>query len=146
MNKIYRLKFDRRRNQLVAVSELTTGAGKQKSTGRSASRAGSGGASVLSLRPLLAALTLVTLPGLALANPDLPVGGQIVAGQGGISTSGNQMTIQQQTQKLVTQWQSFDVGAQNTVRFIQPDSNSVALNRVMGATGSQILGSLLTAR
>ena len=142
MNKIYRLKFDRRRNQLVAVSELTTGAGKQKSTGRSASRAGSGGASVLSLRPLLAALTLVTLPGLALANPDLPVGGQIVAGQGGISTSGNQMTIQQQTQKLVTQWQSFDVGAQNTVRFIQPDSNSVALNRVMGASGSQILGSL----
>ena len=89
MNKIYRLKFDRRRNQLVAVSELTTGAGEQKSTGRSASRAGSGGASVLSLRPLLAALTLVTLPGLALANPDLPVGGQIVAGQGGISTSGN---------------------------------------------------------
>ena len=58
------------------------------------------------------------------------------------STSGNQMTIQQQTQKLVTQWQSFDVGAQNTVRFIQPDSNSVALNRVMGASGSQILGSL----
>jgi len=142
MNKIYRLKFDRRRNQLVAVSELTTGAGKQKSTGRSASRAGSGGASVLSLRPLLAALALVTLPGLALANPDLPVGGQIVAGQGGISTSGNQMTIQQQTQNLVTHWQSFDVGAQNTVRFVQPDSNAVALNRVMGASGSQILGSL----
>ncbi|MFY4256061.1 filamentous hemagglutinin N-terminal domain-containing protein [Achromobacter xylosoxidans] len=142
MNKIYRLKFDRRRNQLVAVSELTTGAGKQKSTGRSASRASSGGASVLSLRPLLAALALVTLPGLALANPDLPVGGQIVAGQGGISTSGNQMTIQQRTQNLVTHWQSFDVGAQNTVRFVQPDSNAVALNRVMGASGSQILGSL----
>ncbi|HAK8205362.1 TPA: hypothetical protein H2W01_005055, partial [Salmonella enterica] len=27
MNKIYKLKYDRRRNQLVAVSELTTGAG-----------------------------------------------------------------------------------------------------------------------
>ncbi|MCZ8393315.1 filamentous hemagglutinin N-terminal domain-containing protein, partial [Achromobacter xylosoxidans] len=142
MNKIYRLKFDRRRNQLVAVSELTTGAGKQKSTVRAASPAGIEGTGAGTLRPLLATLALAVLPGLALANPDLPVGGQIVAGQGGISTSGNQMTIQQQTQKLVTQWQSFDVGAQNTVRFIQPDSNSVALNRVMGAGGSQILGSL----
>ncbi|EMZ4696764.1 ESPR domain-containing protein, partial [Salmonella enterica] len=28
MNKIYKLKYDRRRNQLVAVSELTTGTGK----------------------------------------------------------------------------------------------------------------------
>ncbi|EMI7380626.1 ESPR domain-containing protein, partial [Salmonella enterica] len=29
MNKIYKLKYDRRRNQLVAVSELTAGAGKE---------------------------------------------------------------------------------------------------------------------
>ena len=142
MNKIYRLKFDRRRNQLVAVSELTTGAGKQKSTGRAASRAGIAGTGVWAMRPMLAALAFAALPGLALANPDLPVGGQVIAGQGAISTSGNQMTIRQQTDKLVTQWQSFDIGAQNTVRFIQPDSNAVALNRVTGASGSQILGSL----
>lgn len=33
MNKIYRLRFDRRRNALVVVSEITTGAGKEKNTG-----------------------------------------------------------------------------------------------------------------
>lgn len=30
MNKIYRLKFDRRRNELVVVSEIAAGTGKEK--------------------------------------------------------------------------------------------------------------------
>ncbi|EGO7253172.1 hypothetical protein IU821_004944, partial [Salmonella enterica] len=33
MNKIYKLKFDKRRHELVVVSEITTGMGKVKSTG-----------------------------------------------------------------------------------------------------------------
>lgn len=33
MNKIYRLKFDRRRNELVVVSEITAGTGKKKKHG-----------------------------------------------------------------------------------------------------------------
>ncbi|HIB1684314.1 TPA: filamentous hemagglutinin N-terminal domain-containing protein, partial [Salmonella enterica subsp. enterica serovar Muenchen] len=82
------------------------------------------------------------LPGLALANPDLPVGGQVVAGQGSISTSGNQMTIHQGTHGLVTNWHSFDIGQNHTVQFVQPDSSAVALNRVTGGHESQILGTL----
>ncbi|ENL0803441.1 filamentous hemagglutinin N-terminal domain-containing protein, partial [Salmonella enterica] len=146
MNKIYKLKFDKRRNELVVVSEITAGMGKEKSTGHIADL------SALSpFRKLLGTLTPLALltgliislfPGMALANPDLPTGGQIVGGQGSISTSGNQMTIHQQTQNMVTSWHSFDVGQNNTVQFVQPDSSSVALNRVTGASGSQIMGTL----
>lgn len=33
MNRIYKLKFDKRRNELVVVSEITTGVGNAKATG-----------------------------------------------------------------------------------------------------------------
>ncbi|ECY4646989.1 filamentous hemagglutinin N-terminal domain-containing protein [Salmonella enterica subsp. enterica serovar Eastbourne] len=145
MNKIYKLKFDKRRNELVVVSEITAGMGKEKSTGYLADL------SALSpFRKLLGRLTPVALltglisgllPAMALA-ADLPTGGQIVGGQGSITTSGNQMTIHQQTHNMATDWHSFDVGKNNTVQFVQPDSSSVALNRVTGASGSQIMGTL----
>ncbi|HGA7339325.1 TPA: filamentous hemagglutinin N-terminal domain-containing protein, partial [Salmonella enterica subsp. enterica serovar Saintpaul] len=148
MNRIYKLKYDRRRNQLVAVSELTTGAGKE-ATGSVAGLCGLQGVSTFrrlmgTLTPLavLTGLVIGMLPGLALANPDLPVGGQVVAGQGSISTSGNQMTIHQGTHGLVTNWHSFDIGQNHTVQFVQPDSSAVALNRVTGGHESQILGTL----
>lgn len=145
MNRIYKLKFDKRRNELVIVSEITAGAGKEKSTGHIADLT-----ALSPFRKLLGTLTPVALltgliagllPAMVLA-ADLPTGGQIVGGQGSISTSGNQMTIHQQTQKMATNWHSFDIGKNNTVQFVQPDSSSVALNRVTGASGSQIMGTL----
>ncbi|MDT8383295.1 MAG: filamentous hemagglutinin family protein [Gammaproteobacteria bacterium] len=56
---------------------------------------------------------------------------------------GNTMTIEQTSQKATLNWQSFDVGADNTVHFEQPNSTSVALNRVWDQTNpSQIFGHL----
>ncbi|EJR1884906.1 filamentous hemagglutinin N-terminal domain-containing protein [Salmonella enterica] len=145
MNRIYKLKFDKRRNELVVVSEITAGMGKEKSTGHIADLP-----ALSPFRKLLGTLTPVSLltglisgllPAMVLA-ADLPTGGQIVGGQGSISTSGNQMTIHQQTQNMATNWHSFDIGKNNTVQFVQPDSSSVALNRVTGASGSQIMGTL----
>ncbi|EJC0899918.1 filamentous hemagglutinin N-terminal domain-containing protein [Salmonella enterica] len=145
MNKIYKLKFDKRRNELVIVSEITAGAGKERSTGHIADLT-----ALSPFRKLLGTLTPVALltgliagllPAMALA-ADLPTGGQIVGGQGSISTSGNQMTIHQQTQNMATNWHSFDIGKNNTVQFVQPNSSSVSLNRVTGASGSQIMGTL----
>lgn len=72
----------------------------------------------------------------------LPTGGQIAAGQGSISSAGPAMTVTQSTGKMAIDWQSFSVGAQNKVEFIQPSSSSVALNRVTGAHASTIQGSL----
>ncbi|EAW3064414.1 filamentous hemagglutinin N-terminal domain-containing protein, partial [Salmonella enterica] len=62
--------------------------------------------------------------------------------QGSISTSGNQMTVNQNTQGMVTNWNSFDIGKNHTVQFVQPGSSAVALNRVTGGHESQILGTL----
>ncbi|EAX5603787.1 filamentous hemagglutinin N-terminal domain-containing protein, partial [Salmonella enterica] len=145
MNRIYKLKFDKRRNELVIVSEITAGAGKEKSTGHIADLSALSPFRKLpgTLTPvaLLTGLIAGLLPAMVLA-ADLPAGGQIVGGQGSISTSGNQMTIHQQTQNMATNWHSFDIGKNNTVQFVQPDSSSVALNRVTGASGSQIMGTL----
>ncbi|HFU7594126.1 TPA: filamentous hemagglutinin N-terminal domain-containing protein, partial [Escherichia coli] len=140
MNRIYKLKFDKRRNELVVVSEITAGVGKAKATGSvegvKASRRG------------VRAMALSLLSGMIMmANPvtaaNLPTGGQIVAGSGSIQTpSGNQMNIHQNSQNMVTNWNSFDIGKGNTVQFYQPNSSAVALNRVVGGGESQIMGNL----
>jgi filamentous hemagglutinin family protein len=77
----------------------------------------------------------------ALAGP-LPTGGVVREGSGSFSTSGSTLTVQQTSSRLVTDWQTFDIGAGQTVRFVQPGAGSVALNRVVGGDPSQILGHL----
>ncbi|HBB4978041.1 TPA: filamentous hemagglutinin N-terminal domain-containing protein, partial [Escherichia coli] len=140
MNRIYKLKFDKRRNELVVVSEITAGVGKAKATGR----VEGGNASRRGVR----AMALSLLSGMIMmANPvtaaNLPTGGQIVAGSGSIQTpSGNQMNIIQNSQNMVANWNSFDIGKGNTVQFYQPNSSAVALNRVVGGGESKIMGNL----
>ena len=77
----------------------------------------------------------------ALAGP-LPTGGTVTQGSGRITTSGNTMVVDQHSERLVTDWQTFSIGAGQTVRFVQPDANAVALNRVIGGDPSSILGHL----
>ncbi|EHL6582904.1 filamentous hemagglutinin N-terminal domain-containing protein, partial [Escherichia coli] len=94
------------------------------------------------------AMALSLLSGMIMmANPvtaaNLPTGGQIVAGSGSIQTpSGNQMNIIQNSQNMVANWNSFDIGKGNTVQFYQPNSSAVALNRVVGGGESKIMGNL----
>lgn len=73
---------------------------------------------------------------------DLPTGGNIVGGSGSISQDGNSLNVQQNSDRLITNWDSFDIGAGHTVNFYQPGSNSVALNRVIGEDASAIYGNL----
>ncbi|XEG69687.1 YDG domain-containing protein [Pseudomonas sp. abacavir_1] len=124
LNHVYRLVWSDTAQAYVAVAENSTARGK---------RGGVVG--------ILAALGLLG-GGMAQA-ADLPTGGSIVAGAGSISQSGAQMTIQQNSNRLVTNWNSFDVGADARVQFQQPGRDSVALNRVVGGgNASQILGKL----
>ncbi|MCJ9702250.1 filamentous hemagglutinin N-terminal domain-containing protein [Bradyrhizobium sp. SHOUNA76] len=87
----------------------------------------------------LSATTALTPPVLA---QTLPTGGQVVSGQATISQSGNAMTINQSSDRMIANWQSFSIGAGNSVTFNQPGASSVALNRVVGQDPSKILGSL----
>ena len=103
-------------------------------TDEHARRRGKGAGAVLA--------TALLLPAVACA-ADLPTGGQVVSGQGQIGTpSANQMVIDQSSNKLAIDWQSFDIAAGNKVTFNQPGSDAIALNRVLGADGSKIMGQL----
>jgi len=72
----------------------------------------------------------------------LPAGGVVAAGAAGIANSTSATTITQTSANAVINWQSFGIGAGQTVQFIQPGSSSVALNRVLGSDPSSILGNL----
>ncbi|MFM2112090.1 MAG: hypothetical protein RLZZ271_750, partial [Pseudomonadota bacterium] len=72
----------------------------------------------------------------------LPTNGQIVAGQGSISQAGNVMSVRQNSNQMIANWQSFNVGQSAVVNFLQPSSSAVALNRVLSANPSQIFGQI----
>jgi len=96
-------------------------------------------------RPNFAPTALAIAISLSAANlhaADLPTGGNIVGGSGSISQDGNSLNVQQNSDRLITNWDSFDIGAGHTVNFYQPGSNSVALNRVIGEDASAIYGNL----
>src|SRR5882724_11360889 len=70
-----------------------------------------------------------------------PQGGVVTSGQGSISTpNANTTVIQQNSNALGLDWQSFNVNAQERVQFNQPSSNAVALNRILDQNPSQIFG------
>ncbi|MBA4342329.1 MAG: hypothetical protein C0423_09275 [Methylibium sp.] len=122
MNHAFRLVWSEASGTYVPVPETT------KSRGKRASRA-------------LLASALLGLAGAAAAQV-LPGGGQIGAGQAQINTNGSQMTVQQASDKLILNWNSFNIGAGGSVRFEQPHSSAVVLNRVLGHGASQIDGQL----
>ncbi|MDD4964293.1 MAG: filamentous hemagglutinin N-terminal domain-containing protein [Gallionella sp.] len=126
MNRVYRLIWSQVLNTWVCCAENAKGHGK----------------SISGRKLIAAALALmegIFLTPLAMAGP---VGGQVSAGAGTIAQTGVNTTITQSTQNLAINWQDFSIAANESVRFIQPSTMSVALNRVIGQNPSQILGSL----
>jgi len=73
------------------------------------------------------------------ANPN---GGTIVAGSASINQSGNTLTVNQQSNRAVVNWQGFSIGAGEVTQFNQPGANAAILNRVTGGDPSAILGQL----
>jgi trimeric autotransporter adhesin len=73
-----------------------------------------------------------------------PVGGTVQAGTVNIQSVGpNTLQIDQLTQKAIIDWRSFSTNPQDIVRFLQPNSSAVILNRVVGQDPSILLGQLL---
>lgn len=72
----------------------------------------------------------------------LPVGGVVAAGSATINTAGSTININQTSNRVAINWNSFDVGSNATVNFVQPSASAVALNRVNSANPSQIYGNL----
>jgi filamentous hemagglutinin family protein len=120
VNRIFRLVWSHASNSWVPAAETTRGRGKG------------------SCKTLLAAV-LSLAAGVTAAGP---LGGQVVAGSGHIGQSGALTTITQTTPVLSLSWASFNIAPQETVDFVQPSASAIAVNRITGTNGTQILGHL----
>ena len=134
MNLIHRSIWNDQTGTFVAVSENACSAGKKSSS----CTAAAGASASFRLQTLSVALLLAcAVP--AYANP---TGGAVTAGSASIAGGAGNMTINQTTQNVAINWQSFGINAGESVQFVQPGSTSVALNRVVGSDPSNIFGSL----
>lgn len=86
-------------------------------------------------RPLILALIAGTATG-------QPAGEQVVAGQASFSRSTGLTEITAADNTIIN-YQSFNVGAGETVRFVQPGADARVLNRVLGQDATRIDGSLI---
>ena len=75
----------------------------------------------------------------AWALPDVPT---VISGNANVSSNGTQMTIQQSSAVTELQFNLFNIDANQQVEFIQPNAQSLAINRITGGQPSQLLGQL----
>src|SRR6516164_77305 len=99
------------------------------------------------MHPRLRNLLLTTAALLALgAAPAAggPAGGTVVGGTATIQGQGGPAVIvNQSSNSAIINWNTFNIGVNESVRFNQPSTSSVVLNRVTGGLGpSEILGTL----
>ncbi|MBT7061292.1 MAG: filamentous hemagglutinin N-terminal domain-containing protein, partial [Lentisphaerae bacterium] len=95
---------------------------------------------LLRVTSFLTAHAMVLCTGLQ-ANP-LPTGGQVVSGAATILVNGTTMNIQQLSQNVFIDFDSFSIGVGNSVNYMQPGASSVAINKIVGADPSLIYGAL----
>ena len=152
MNHTYRLVWNEAAQRYVPAAESARARGKRAGC-RAARRlgtvvlaasvagayAGSAVAGPTSRGAVLASQATIGQP---LPVSVLPSGGQVTSGNGAITQTGNSTVINQQSQNLAINWLSFSIGAGESVRFNQPNSSAIALNRVVGQDPSEILGTL----
>jgi len=102
---------------------------------------------IFRLKPLSACVRLV-IAGSVFIGPvvpvhaELPVPAQtwVTMGSAANQVIGDTLRIDQQTDRAILNWESFNVGAKNQVQFNQPNSSSIALNRIFQDDPSKILG------
>lgn len=71
-----------------------------------------------------------------------PLGGEVVGGAGTISQQGSQTTIEQSSDRLAIDWDTFNVSLNEKVTFNQPGADALALNRILSENPSRIFGQI----
>ncbi|CAM8629973.1 Filamentous haemagglutinin, N-terminal [Burkholderiales bacterium] len=92
------------------------------------------------LRQLLLGTTVWMMTTAACAQAVLPSGGQVVSGQASIEANNGSMTVRQSTHQAIVNWDTFNVGRDQSVQFIAPSAQSTTFNRILDANPSQIMG------
>ncbi len=121
LNRIFRLVWSHVHQAWVAVAESSRGRGKRAS------------------RTLLLGVAALATAPFAQAGP---TGGQVTNGAGAITRNGATTTINQSSQNLSLQWNSFNTNAPETVNFVQPSSSALAVNRIVDTSATQFFGKL----
>lgn len=155
MNKgIFRLVFDAQRGMLVPAAECARGRGKQQAEkvaqGGNRNRLAAAAASAVLSFTLLSptAYAARPLPSSATLTPQFNLPQAAVnfnqlgrATQGIDAANAQRLVVNQQDQRVILNWSSFDISAGYGVKFNQPTGGS-ALNRIGSSSPSVILGSL----
>jgi len=134
MNRIFRSIWNDKAGTFVTASENAKSSGRKSSPGASAVAAGGR----FTVKGLALSLMLAFGSNIYAA----PTGGAVSAGSASIASGAGKTTITQASQNVAINWQGFSIGQTEAVQFVQPNSGSVALNRVLGSDPSSILGSL----
>ena len=130
MNRTYKLVWNAAQHMWVVAGELAKG--RKKTSGK-----------CLTLLLLLASGLGAPATYATPAVNALPTGESVASGSATFDrTVSNQLTVNQLSSRLITNWNSFDIGSNAQVIFAQPDAASVALNRVTGGSATEILGQL----
>ncbi len=102
-----------------------------------------------SLKPVTACIRMAIASGMVFGpmvpvQAELPVPRAVWESMGSATREvmGNQMNIHQHSDRVILNWESFNIGKDHSVHFQQPDGSSIALNRIFQNDPSRILGSL----
>ncbi len=133
MNRIYRLVFNRHLGVLQVASEVAAGHAGGTGAGAGAAR--------------LAAPLLPFALACALAAPAYASGVPSLSSANGatVSQNGSTLHIDQNAAKAVLNWNSFNVGKDASVVFVQPSSSAVALNLIDASRGASVIDGTLRA-
>ena len=91
------------------------------------------------IKQFLAIFLSATLLGLPLSAQ--PIGAKVISGSAVFKQQSSTLNITT-SNKAIINYNSFNIGSKETLRFIQPSASSVVLNRVIMANPSSILGTL----
>lgn len=143
MNKIYRLKFSKRLNQLIVVSEIATGHDRNSGSNEQVQVSSSSTVGkLLKLRPLSALISVLSFGILApSAMASGLVGMDVVHGSASMQVNGKETLITNSPDAIIN-WKQFNINTDELVKFIQENSNSAVFNRVTGDQLSQLKGAL----
>jgi filamentous hemagglutinin family protein len=135
MNRIYRTLWSIATQSWQAVPETAKSAGKKSKS------SASGVVASFALSWILTSTANAQAPP---AINQLPTGGTVVRGTATINQTATAqaaaMTVNQTSQRAVVNWNTFNIGSNASVNFVQPNAQAITLNRVSDSNPSQIFG------
>lgn len=101
-------------------------------------------ARAVSLHSLMVSGLVSGIVGYAPLSMAEPTGGDIVGGDGEISQQGTDTLVNQHTNLMAINWNTFNLAANEKVQYVQPSSSAIVLNRILDDNASTIRGNIVS--